>query len=174
MRIYIIAAVAAMLVSTVSARAKGGIGNAEVSKKNGKNRLCKDPDNAVLAAMTCIEAGDAGCSAAAYAPGFKKMHNEIELTLVLDEETWEVIFLFFDLKLETRYIATIGENQVSYRDIESVGNYFRRCQFGTYTISYLSLLSNVHSTRTRPRNFGRRLQDSYLGPIRRHSGTERC
>ena len=40
------------------------------------------------------------------------MHNEIELTLVLDEETWEVIFLFFDLKLETRYIATIGENQV--------------------------------------------------------------
>jgi hypothetical protein len=102
------------------------------------------------------------------------MHNEIELTLVLDEETWEVIFLFFDLKLETRYIATIGENQVSYRYIKSVGNYFRRCQFGTYTISYLFLLSNVHSTRTRPRNFGRRLQDSYLGPIRRHSETERC
>jgi hypothetical protein len=119
MRIYIIAAVAAMLITTVSAHIKGGIENAEVRQKNGKNRSCKNPNNIVLAAMACIEAEDVGCSAV-YAPGFKKIHNEIESILVLNEEMWQGTFLFLDLKLETRYIATIGENQVSYRYIESV------------------------------------------------------
>ena len=82
MRIYIIAAVAAMLVSTVSARVKGGAGDAEATKKKGKKNSCKDPVKAVLANIACIVTKDVGCAVAATGPGFKELRDEIDLKKV--------------------------------------------------------------------------------------------
>lgn len=119
MRIYIIAAVAAMLVSTVSARVKGGAGDAEATKKKGKKNSCKDPVKAVLANIACFVAKDVDCSVAAAGPGAKELRDEIDLETVPDEEFWQTAFLYVDQKYETKQISTIGENQVSYRYIRT-------------------------------------------------------
>ena len=82
MKLYITAAVAAMLVSTVSARIKGGAGDAEAMKKKSKKNSCKDPVKAVLANIACTVTKDVDCSVAATGPGFKELRDEIDLKKV--------------------------------------------------------------------------------------------
>jgi len=81
---------------------------------------CKDPLEATVKAMSCIEAEDIACVLDSYAPDFVKMHNGNDTETPVTEDFWLGTFMLVDIVMDYEVQENVAINQARLRYTETV------------------------------------------------------